>query len=74
MSDYSKTTGIVLPFPFGFDDNDYHQLHPFFIELFDLIPFEIELTVICNSEKAFQTMAESVKRIINNIIVIDDFQ
>jgi len=72
-TDYSKTKGIVLPFPYNFSDKEYHQLSNFFIELYKLIPKEIKLNVICNSTSAVEMLLSKTKGIDINIIQIDGF-
>lgn len=73
MTVNQQTSGIVLPFPSEYKTKEYQELTQFFIELFQLIPEDIELTVICNSDDAFEKLISLSKRIINQIIVIPKF-
>jgi agmatine/peptidylarginine deiminase len=73
-TDYNNTKGIVLPFPYNFTDKEYHQLSNFFIELYRLIPKEIELNVICNSDEAITELKSKTNDLSINIILIEGFE
>lgn len=63
-----KVTELFLVFPDKFPSY-YSRLCKFFLELYELIPSDIQLNIIVNNKKALNTLEKSIKRKFNTILV-----
>lgn len=62
FTDYTEAKGVMLSYPEGQKDTDNASLAPFYLELINLIPDEIEISLICKSEDLFEKVKSTCQK------------
>lgn len=74
QTDYSKVRGVVLSFPEGNSDPLYFNLTSFYLDLINLIPKELEISLICSEKEVFAKVESLSPHGNLKPIIIDGFQ